>query len=327
MKNKENIMKKTLLALCAAGLLMAAPSCKKGENDPTLSLKSRKSRLTAEWTVASYVETSTSTQTYMDDPNNAGDMLSSTSVQSSNFEGTEQSYTNTNSSTYDGQGFGGITASSSEAAAAGALITTSYTSTGTNGSVTTSNTGVYGSTGAMDITFDKDGTFIMTRTMLSTITYTDDTDPDFGEVDSSTESETSTITGTWSFIAKNKADEFKDKERIALWYKNMDGVDVSSTDVVYTDKNSTDFYDYTQDSYSSSSTSASVYVDEETAPSEVWELDMLKSKEVTAIRDYSYTYTGTSSSTFTQGGITTSATGNPSTYTSSGTTTMTLTRE
>ena len=134
-------MKKTMLAVFAAGLLLATPSCKKGENDSALSLKSRKSRLTAEWTVASYVETSTSTQTYMDDPNNDGDMLSSTNVQSSTFMGTEQSYTNTNSSTYDGQGFGGITASSSETAAAGAVITTSYTSTGTNGSVTSSNTG------------------------------------------------------------------------------------------------------------------------------------------------------------------------------------------
>ena len=320
-------MKKTMLAVFAAGLLFATPSCKKGENDSALSLKSRKGRLTAEWTVASYVGTSTSTQTYMDDPNNDGDMLSSTNMQSSTFDGTAKSYTNTNSSTYDGQGGGGITASSSETSAAGAVITTSYTSTGTNGSVTSSNTGVYGSNGAMNITFDKDGTFTMTRTMSSTITYTDDTDAAYKEVDASTESESSTITGTWSFVAKNKADEFKNKERIALWYKTIDGVDVSSTDVVYTDKNSSDFYDYTQDSYSSSSTSTSGDVDGDTAPSEVWELDMLKSKEVTAIRDYSYTSTGTSSSTYTQGGTTTSATGNPSNYTGSGTTTLTLTRE
>jgi len=46
-------MKKTMLAVFAAGLLIATPSCKKGENDPTLSLKSRKARITNEWVISS----------------------------------------------------------------------------------------------------------------------------------------------------------------------------------------------------------------------------------------------------------------------------------
>lgn len=41
-------MKKILLIL-TAGLLMATPACKKGENDPFLSLKSRKARLAGEY--------------------------------------------------------------------------------------------------------------------------------------------------------------------------------------------------------------------------------------------------------------------------------------
>ncbi|WP_066759457.1 hypothetical protein [Crocinitomix algicola] len=47
-------MKKIVLAVAAVGLLMATPSCKKGENDPFLSLKSRKSRLAGEYTMASW---------------------------------------------------------------------------------------------------------------------------------------------------------------------------------------------------------------------------------------------------------------------------------
>ncbi len=40
--------------LAAGALLLATPSCKKGENDPGLSLSSRKARISGEWNVASY---------------------------------------------------------------------------------------------------------------------------------------------------------------------------------------------------------------------------------------------------------------------------------
>lgn len=51
-KNKLKIMKKTMLLLLGAGLFIATPSCKKGENDPLLSLKSRKARLAGEYKVS-----------------------------------------------------------------------------------------------------------------------------------------------------------------------------------------------------------------------------------------------------------------------------------
>ena len=48
-------MKKSLIALIGLGLLVVSPSCKKGENDPALSLSSRKSRLAGEYNLDSWV--------------------------------------------------------------------------------------------------------------------------------------------------------------------------------------------------------------------------------------------------------------------------------
>lgn len=49
---------KKLLFLGGTAMILVAnlSSCKKGENDPTLSLKSRKARLTGEWTVTNIVK-------------------------------------------------------------------------------------------------------------------------------------------------------------------------------------------------------------------------------------------------------------------------------
>jgi hypothetical protein len=54
-------MKKTMLAFFGVALLVAVPSCKKGANDPALSLKSRKSRLAGEYTVTKHEKTTYST--------------------------------------------------------------------------------------------------------------------------------------------------------------------------------------------------------------------------------------------------------------------------
>lgn len=314
-----------MLAVFAAGLLFATPSCKKGENDPALSLKSRKGRLTAEWTVSSFVETSTSTQTYVDDTNNPGELLSSTDNETMTFENGAVSMTNSYTNTYDSDA--SVTSETGTTTASGATITSSNSYTTSNGTVSTENTGAYASSGSMSITFEKDGTFSMTRNMSNTVTYTDDSDAAYKVVDMEMEDNMSTITGTWSFLAKNKADEFKNKERIAIWYKENTSTSTSNSSETYTDKDANDFYDYTDDNYTSTSTYTGSNPGSDSAPDEIWELDMLKSKEVTAVRTYSYTNSGTNSSSYTQGGTTTTSTGNPSNSTSEGTTTMTLTRE
>ncbi|UKN02972.1 hypothetical protein K6119_05515 [Paracrocinitomix mangrovi] len=55
-------MKKVVLMFAAAGLLLATPSCKKGENDPFLSLSSRKARFAGTWDLTGYTFNSTNTE-------------------------------------------------------------------------------------------------------------------------------------------------------------------------------------------------------------------------------------------------------------------------
>lgn len=55
-------MKKTILMFAAAGLMIAAPSCKKGENDPFMSLSSRKARVAGDWELADFMYTDMNTE-------------------------------------------------------------------------------------------------------------------------------------------------------------------------------------------------------------------------------------------------------------------------
>ena len=55
-------MKKTILMFAAAGLMLATPSCKKGENDPFMSLSSRKARFAGTWDLTGYEASSTNTE-------------------------------------------------------------------------------------------------------------------------------------------------------------------------------------------------------------------------------------------------------------------------
>ena len=73
----------------AAGLMLATPSCKKGENDPFMSLSSRKSRVAGDWTVSGYTSNWTSTDS-------DGDSWTDTDVLDGNI------ITTTSSSTVDG---------------------------------------------------------------------------------------------------------------------------------------------------------------------------------------------------------------------------------
>ena len=63
---------KKLFFLAAGALFLSAnlSSCKKGENDPTLSLRSRKARLTGEWTVTSINGLNSQIYSNPDNPNN-----------------------------------------------------------------------------------------------------------------------------------------------------------------------------------------------------------------------------------------------------------------
>ena len=54
-------MKRTILMLAAVALIFVAPSCKKGENDPFLSFKTRDARITGVWTMSALESTNTNT--------------------------------------------------------------------------------------------------------------------------------------------------------------------------------------------------------------------------------------------------------------------------
>ena len=88
-------MKKAVLMLAVGGVMLATPSCKKGENDPFMSLSSRKARLSGEWDVTSSSATWSST---------SGDWTSTTTVTS---DGTTETSVNSTTS-------GGTTTSSTD---------------------------------------------------------------------------------------------------------------------------------------------------------------------------------------------------------------------
>lgn len=79
-------MKKAFLVLVAGAFLIATPSCKKGENDPFMSLSSRKARLSGDWELSDYSATQT-----VDYSN--GDKQVVTSTYSSGTINTANSYT------------------------------------------------------------------------------------------------------------------------------------------------------------------------------------------------------------------------------------------
>lgn len=87
-------MKKAKLSILALALATVTfTSCKKGENDPGLTLSSRKSRVEGEWTVDKWSENSTYNYT-----NSDGDVTTWTDVTA--FDGS--TYTSTSSTTQDG---------------------------------------------------------------------------------------------------------------------------------------------------------------------------------------------------------------------------------
>jgi hypothetical protein len=137
---KTNIIKGFL----ALFVLLSIASCKKGENDPALSLRSRTARLTGEWKVSSSTFTST----------NSNGLASSTNT--SSYDGVVENFT-------------------FYVAGQPVVGTINY---------------------AYDMTFNKDGSFLITTTY------------DNGFIE--------TVAGSWAFMGKNKAAEIKNKELVVL---------------------------------------------------------------------------------------------------------------
>jgi len=90
---------KKIITFVMIGALSASlfESCKKGEDDPAISLRTRKARMTGEWTVSEYESSGSSSNT---DINNG---TTNTSSNSSTITYDGQNYSDIGSSSYDGQ--------------------------------------------------------------------------------------------------------------------------------------------------------------------------------------------------------------------------------
>lgn len=239
-------MKKVLLAVAAATFLIATPSCKKGENDPFLSLKSRKARLAGEYTIDSWMQTATVTNT-------DGDKVVST-----------------------------------------------ITINGTSGTATTVTTpdGEPSTTATVNIainmaTFkiEKDGTW--ESTINTTSSWSEDGDGIIADSYDFVKVETSNETGNWSFLG-GQPDEFKNKERVVFNVLNSNKTEQTSTTINFSIGGSTTTEDPLE---------TTVMTNAEGEVSTIYEIDMLKSKEIVLKQDLS----GNDTESTTTGGITFSA--------------------
>lgn len=96
-------MKKTILMFAAAGLLIATPSCKKGENDPFLSLSSRKARVAGDWEISNFTQSTLNTESDGDTQGNETTYASGTltNVYTDFDSGNQTTTTTTTTSTLD----------------------------------------------------------------------------------------------------------------------------------------------------------------------------------------------------------------------------------
>lgn len=217
-------MKKSILMLAAGALLLATPSCKKGENDPFLSLSSRKARISGEWNVSSFES------------------------ESHNYDGSD-SWHNTQS--FDGT-----------------KITGTWSQT-VSGTTTSGNDPDVVTVSLFDFIINKDGTYEMHQNMVTVSTGTNWLGYDYTD----TETETYTESGSWSFIGKAK-DEYKSKERVVF---NATHVISSSQVTTVTDVGG----GTTNTSVGDTDVSDNTYAIGEN--SSIWDIDMLKGKEMTFV--------------------------------------------
>jgi hypothetical protein len=242
--------KKVMIALAVAALVAPTlESCKKGENDPGLSLRSRKGRVAGEWKVTSWEEKNSSTSNYTNTQTTSPALTS---------DGTSTSGNTSNSTiTFDGSNFKHVE---------------NWTNTSNN--ITVSGDTTYTGTGEIKFTFEKDGTFSMSFT--SKYTRTNTTVPFTGATQVKTWTRETTIsrTGTWNFTSGIGKDN-KNKDGLVLTYATAE------TKIVTNDK--TDF------TFNNTTTTTTVVTNNNTKETydtneihENWYLDRLANKEIKA---------------------------------------------
>lgn len=235
-------MKKILFVL-VGGLLLTTTACKKGENDPGLSLSTRKARLAGEYKIESW--SNEYTNVYSNGDKEEVSLI---------IEGT----TGTRVGKYTPNG--------------------EATTTTTNQSITVQ---------AATFTFDKDGTW--SAKFNRTTTWTEEGDWLVDHYDY-TQVQTTNETGTWSFLP-GQGDDFKNKERVFLSVLNS--VNTSKLDQVTTYIDDTNFT-------SEGALQSTTLENANGEVSVVYEIDMLKGKEMVFVQDLD----GNTINQSTTGGIT-----------------------
>jgi hypothetical protein len=240
--------KKLIIALSVAALVAPTlESCKKGENDPGLSLRSRKARVAGEWKVSKMDLKSSS--------------KGSTIQTNTSFSGvtttTNSSYTDDVTISFDGTNF---------------KHTEKYSNT--NNNVTTTSDTTYTGTGEIKFTFEKDGTF--TKSETRKYTRTNVTTPYTGATQTVTwtQETTETTTGTWNFTAGIGKDN-----------KNKDGLVLTfvSTEIKTTTNNKSDFtFNNTTTTTTTVTNSTTKVTYDSNEIHENWYLDRLANKEIVA---------------------------------------------
>lgn len=194
----KNLRKFVLIALAAAFVVPVLDSCKKGEEDPALSLKSRKGRLKGEWKVDSYEV-------------NEVDESSNTSV-----SGITTTTKDESKSVYDGT-----------------KVTTTGKTTYTSGGTTTTDTwDVETENFAATYTIEGDGTFSKEETTSYTET---DVDTFGSRIRTSVieVSEVTSVSGTWDF--NEGVGEFASKEKVLFFYDEGKTTTTTTVTETYTD--------------------------------------------------------------------------------------------
>ncbi len=242
----KKLTKSVLAILVIASSITA---CKKGDDDPGFSLKSRKGRLSTTWNVTEL----------------KSDV---TSVTTSNGTTT---YTQTTKTT---DTYAGATAKRE--------VSTTYAG---GGSTTTSSDSYSGAVSDLTYTFEKDGTWSSTQTVKwSSVTHTEAGTTTTDAIDFT---ETTTQSGTWYFLGKNKSNDDKNKENISL--------------SVLKEQRKTDQKSTTGGNYSYSDDYTYTYANNENT--QVWHLSRLAKSELVGDASIDMTMNGSNSNT--QGGNTT----------------------
>jgi hypothetical protein len=232
---------KSLIALLALAAVM--PACKKGDEDPSISLRSRKGRVAGEWKVKSFEENTTSTSTYYNSPTFVNTTTESTMI-TDGAASSKKDFSTTNA----------------------------YPN---NTGLKSSTDNLSGTATTFTYTFEKDGTWKAVKEIKWTSANGSQTDYDFFTGATTTTPYTSVINnttkwemeGTWQFLGKNKQLDEKNKESMSLSTTKMTTTETNV--VVSTGTNNGDSEtDVTTETYGANEMTS------------VWHISMLKNKEM-----------------------------------------------